>query len=122
MELSSYFRPLIKWWWLIVVAGLVAAISSFVVTRQLPVLYESSTTLVVGRAVYESNPNSGDFYLNQQLASFYADLALREPVRRATMEALGMPWLPQYNITALPNSLLIQIQVADTDPLRTQAV
>jgi succinoglycan biosynthesis transport protein ExoP len=122
MELSTYFRPLIKWWWLVVAAGLVAAVSSFVVTRRQPILYESSTTLVVGRTVYESNPNSGDFYLNQQLASFYADLAEREPVKRATMAALGMPWLPEYHVAALPNSLLIQIQVADTDPVRAQAV
>ena len=122
MELSTYIRPLIKWWWLIVAAGLVAAISSFVVGRRQPLLYESSTTLVVGQAVYESNPNSGDFYLNQQLAGFYADLAQREPVRRATMEALGLQWLPEYHAAVVPNSLLIQIQVADTDPARAQAV
>src|SRR5574341_731808 len=122
MELGIYFRPLIKWWWLIAAAGLVAAVSSFLVTRRQPLLYESSTTLVVGQAVYESNPNSSDFFLNQQLASFYADLAQREPVRRATMEALGMSMLPEYHAAALPNSLLIQIQVSDTNPVRAQAV
>jgi non-specific protein-tyrosine kinase len=122
MELGNYFRPLIKWWWLILAAGLVAAVSSFVGTSRQPLLYESSTTLVVGRAVYESNPNSGDFFLNQQLATFYADLAQREPVQRATRDALGMTWLPEYHVTALPNSLLIQIKVADTDPVRAQVV
>lgn len=122
MELKTYFRPLIKWWWLLVAATLVAAVSSFLVTRRQPSLYQSNTTLVVGRAVYESNPTSSDFYLNQQLASFYADLAMREPIRKAAMDALGMPWLPTYNATALPNSLLISIGVQDTDPARAQAV
>jgi tyrosine-protein kinase len=122
MELKTYFRPLIKWWWLLVAATLVAAVSSFLVTRRQPLLYQSSTTLVVGRAVYESNPTSSDFYLNQQLASFYADLAKREPIRKAVMDALGMQWLPSYDVQALPNSLLIQIDVQDTDPVRAQAV
>jgi len=109
MELKTYFRPLIKWWWLLLAAALVAAVSSFVVLRQQPLLFQSRATLVVGRTVYEANPNGGDFYLNQQLASFYADLATREPVRDATQEALGLEWLPEYTARAVPNSLLIEI-------------
>lgn len=122
MELKSYFRPLIKWWWLVAAAVLVAAISSFIVMRRQPLLYQSRATLVVGRAVYEANPTGADFYLNQQLASFYADLAMREPVRNAAAQALGLEWLPQYTARALPNSLLIEIIVADTDPTRAQLV
>ncbi len=122
MELKTYFRPLIKWWWLLLAAAVVAAVSSFVVLRRQPLLFQSRATLVVGRTVYEANPNGGDFYLNQQLASFYADLATREPVRDATQKALGLELLPEYTARAVPNSLLIEILVADADPIRSQSV
>jgi succinoglycan biosynthesis transport protein ExoP len=122
MELKAYLTPLIKYWWLLLVAGILAATSSFLVTRVQPPTYQSHTTLVIGRAVYEPNPTNNDFWLNQQLAGYYADLATRDVVRNATMAALGLDWLPQYNASLLPNSQLLSITVVDTDPVRAQAV
>jgi polysaccharide biosynthesis transport protein len=122
MELKAYIAPVIKYWWLLLLSALIAAISSFIVTRnQLP-SYQSKATLLIGRAVYEPNPNGNDLYLNTQLASFYADLAMREPVRNGAMIALGMTWLPDYSAEVLPNSQLIEIDVMDTVPLRAQDV
>lgn len=122
MELSAYLRPLIKWWWLLVIATLIATVSSFLVTSQQPPIFQSRTTLVSGRAVYETNPTGNDFYLNQQLANFYADLARREPVRDGVKQALGIESLPDYTVTVLPDSQLIEIVVSDVDPGRAQAV
>jgi len=122
MEIRTYLLPIIKWWWLLVIATLVASVSSFLVTRQMPPIYETRTTLVIGRAVYSSNPASNDFYLNQQLATFYADIGQRDPIRLGTMKALGLDSLPQYTVQALADSSLIEIDVTDTDPVRAQAV
>ncbi len=122
MEIKAYITPLLKYWWLLVLATVVAMVSSFIVTSQQPPVYQASSTLVIGRAVYEANPNSADFYLNQQLASFYADLARREPIRNATMSTLGLNWLPEYIVRPLPNSQLIEVAVTDTSPIRAQAV
>jgi capsular exopolysaccharide synthesis family protein len=105
-----------------VVATLVASVSSFLVTQQMPPVYETRATLVIGRAVYASNPQGNDFYLNQQLATFYAEVGTREPVRLGTMEALGLNKLPEYIVQALPDSSMIEIVVTDTDPVRAQAV
>ena len=122
MEIKAYITPLLKYWWLLALATVVAMISSFIVTSQQPPVYQARTTMVIGRAVYEANPNSADFYLNQQLASFYADLANRGPIRSATMSNLGIEWLPEYIVRPLPNSQLIEIAVTDTSPIRAQAV
>ena len=122
MEIKAYITPLLKYWWLLALATVVAMISSFIVTSQQPPVYQARTTMVIGRAVYEANPNSADFYLNQQLASFYADLANREPIRNATMSNLGIEWLPEFIVRPLPNSQLIEIAVTDTSPIRAQAV
>ena len=122
MELKDYLIPLRKWWWLIVAATLVAAASSFMVTRQQSPIYRTHTTVMIGSAIENPNPNGTEFWLTQQLASTYADIVNREPIRNATMAALGLTWLPGYSARVVPNTQLVEISVTDTDPRRAQAV
>jgi succinoglycan biosynthesis transport protein ExoP len=109
-------------WWLILAAVLVAGVSSLLVTRQQPMIYQSRATVMVGRALENPNPNNTDLWLTQALASTYADVAKREHVRDATMAALGLSKLPEYTVKVVPNTDLIEIAVVDTDPQRAQAV
>ncbi len=122
MDLYEYLKPIRKWWWLLVAATIVAAVSSSLATLQESQVYKSRTTLMIGRTIDDPNPTSGQFALAQQLADSYADIANREGVRNATMDALGTTWLPEYLASALPNTQLIDITVTDTDPARAQAV
>jgi polysaccharide biosynthesis transport protein len=122
MELKTIINPLLRWWWLILASTAVAAISSFIATLPQPPIYQSQTTLIVGRAIADPNPTTGEFYLAEQLASTYAEIARREPVRDATMRALGLTSLPQYSAVAQPQSSIIRITVTDVNPLRAQAV
>jgi len=122
MEIKELIAPLKRWWWLILGAGLVAAAASFLATLRQPPTYMATTTLMIGGTINDPNPSSNEFYLTQQLAATYADIAMREPVRNATRQALGLPWLPSYSAAALPNSQVIEITVTDTVPERAQAV
>jgi capsular exopolysaccharide synthesis family protein len=122
MNFQEYIAPLKRWWWLLVVATLVAAFSSFIATLGQAPLYQSRTTLIIGQSINNPNPSSNQFYLEEQLASIYADMATREPVRKAVMETLQLQWLPEYTVRALPDTQLIEIAVTDTNPLRAQAV
>ncbi|MEZ4618564.1 MAG: hypothetical protein R2867_24030 [Caldilineaceae bacterium] len=71
--------------------------------------------MIVGSTINDPNPNGGDIYLVQQLAVTYASMAYREPLQLATMAALGIDWLPNYSVYALPNSQIIEIQVFSED-------
>jgi len=122
MELKEYIVPLRKWWWLILSATLVATLASFMVARQQPDIFRARTTLTIGRAIDNPNPTGTEFWLTQQLAQTYAEIASREPVRTATMEALGLTWLPEIAVRAVPETQLIEITVNDTSPERAQAV
>lgn len=53
----------------------------------------------------------GQISISQQLAAIYADMAGREPIQNATMEALGIDWLPVYQARVVPNAQLIEISV-----------
>lgn len=122
MDIKAYFLPLRRWWWLIVISTLVAAGFSYIALRDQPPVYQARTTLMIGRTIEDPNPTNNQFFLSQQLASIYADIALRDVVRNATMEALGLNWLPEYRAGALPNSQLIEIVVSDVNPQRAQVV
>ncbi len=122
MNLYDYIAPVIRWWWLLLVATLAAGISSYYATSQQPPLYQSRTTLMIGQSISNPNPSTNQFYLEEQLASIYADMGTREPVRKATMDALGLNWLPEYVVRALPDSQMIEITVTDTNPVRAQAI
>ena len=122
MELKDYLRPLRKWWWLLLLSTLIAAVFSFLAVSRQPPIYQTRVTLMVGRAIDNPNPTGSDFWLTQQLANTYADIAKRDPVRQATMDALGLTWLPEYTVRVVPNTQLIEIAVTDTDPVRAQAV
>ena len=65
-----------------------------VVKENMPHVYQARTTLMIGRVIEDPNPNQGEINLAQSLAQAYADIAKREPVRNATMEALGLTWFP----------------------------
>ena len=116
MQIKDLISPLLRWWWLLVAATLIAGITSFIVASREPRLYKTQTTLMVGRAINDPNPSGGEFQLSQQLAGLYADIAERDPVALATMDALGIDWLPDYNARALPNSQFLEIAVVYTDP------
>jgi capsular exopolysaccharide synthesis family protein len=122
MEIEKYFLPLRRWWWLLLAATVVAAVSSFLVTLGQPPIYQSRTTLLIGTTSTDPNPTTNEFILNSQLATYYADIANREPIRNATMEVLGLRRLPEYLASAVPNSQFVEIVVNDTEPARAQAV
>jgi non-specific protein-tyrosine kinase len=122
MELRQYFQTIRKWLWLILLSTLVAMAASFIATRQQPSVYNAKTTLMIGSTIDNPNPGANDLWLGQQLAQTYAELARRDTVRMATMRALGLSWLPDYSVSLVPNTQLIEISVADTSPQRAQAV
>ena len=92
MELARYANVLLKWWWLIVASVIVASVASYLGVRATPGIYQSRTTLMVGQVLQNPNPSESEFYTGQVLAQSYADLARREPVLKATLEALKLPW------------------------------
>jgi uncharacterized protein involved in exopolysaccharide biosynthesis len=122
MDLREYINPLRRWWWLLVAATLVATISSVIAVSQQPPIYQARTSLLIGQAINNPNPNSNDLWLSQQLAQTYSDVAKRQPVPSATMAALGLSWLPEYTVRPLPNSQLIELTVTDTSPERAVVV
>ncbi|MHA2265384.1 MAG: YveK family protein, partial [Candidatus Thorarchaeota archaeon] len=122
IDIREYLEPLRKWWWLIVLSTVVAGTSSYLATRQTVPVYSSAATLMIGNPIENPNPSSNEFFLTEQLAKAYVDIAKRASVRNATMEALGLTWLPDLFVRHIKNTNFIEIIVTDADPERARAV
>lgn len=122
MKLRDYVDPLFKWWWLIAAATIVALLSGFLVTRDLPPVYVARASVMVGRGITEPNPSDYQLNMSHQLANTYAELARREPIANATMAALGLDKLPDYEVGVIYASTMVEITVTDTNPARASAV
>ena len=127
MELRQYFNVFLKWWWLILASVAVAAISSLFASLSAPRSYQAHTTLMVGQALQNPNPNSTELYTGQALAQSYTDLVRREPVLRSTLAALGLDWdwgILQGMVTSrvVPGTQLLEISVIDVDPQRAMVM
>ena len=122
MDINAYIKPIIKWWRLLAVTTVLAVVSSSISTLFQPKLYVSRTTLMIGTTISSANPDSSEIYIAAQLATIYADIAKRDPIQEATKEALGIDWLPTYNVRVVPNTQLIEISVSDTVPARAQVI
>ena len=122
MELKEYIAPLRRWWWLILIATLIAGGVSYIAASRQPSQFRARTTLMIGRAIDNPNPSGTEFWLTQQLAQTYTEIAKRDPVRFGTMASLSLDRLPDFSVQAVEQTQLIEISVIDEEPTRAQSV
>jgi len=122
MEIGDYLKIVWRWLWLIVLGVGVAGASTYLAVRDQPPMYQAKATLVVGQMLQEQQPSQSDVWIAQSLAQTYTEIARRGTIREAARQALGLDWLPDYQVSQVPNTQLLEIQVTDTDPLRAAAV
>lgn len=121
-NINDYIQPLKRWWWLVAVATLIAMISSYIYSSVQPAIYKSQATIMIGSNIQDPNPTGNEFYLAQQLAETYADIAMRAPIRSKVMDRLGVDWLPYYSVSPIPNTQMLEVQVFDQDADRAYQV
>jgi succinoglycan biosynthesis transport protein ExoP len=127
MELRQYAATLWKWSWLIVLSTAVAAVCSWLAAKDQPPIYQTSTTLMIGQAMQQADPNYADFYTSEQLAQTYSELVKREPILKATARALGFEqqWSDlkeQIAVSLIAGTQLMEIRVTDTNPQRAKLI
>lgn len=122
MEIGDYLKIVWRWLWLIVLGVGVAGASTYLAVRDQPPMYQAKATLVVGQMLQEQQPSQSDVWIAQSLAQTYTEIARRGTIHEAARQALGLDWLPDYQVSQVPNTQLLEIQVTDTDPLRAAAV
>ena len=127
MELREYLRVIRKQWMLLVLCLTVTvAVAAIMVLRTTPT-YASKATLFV--SVTQTTNDAVSAYqgglFSEQRARSYADLVRGEVVTRAVIRDLGLSMSPsalsaRIKARVLPETVLLEITVTDTDPARAQ--
>ncbi|MGW5363708.1 polysaccharide biosynthesis tyrosine autokinase [Actinopolymorpha pittospori] len=127
MELREYLGVIRKQWMILVLcATLTVAIAAIMVLRTTPT-YASKATLFVTVTPTDDSVVSayqGSLF-SQQRARSYADLVRGEAITRGVIEELGLSMSPatlgsKISARVLPETVLLEITVTDTDPARAQ--
>jgi len=123
----NYVKRVLRWWWLFLLTMVIAASVSYYASQQLPRIYETTTTLLVGQVIQTANPTGQDFSTSEQLAESYGQIAVRQPILQAVVENLGlsMNWQKlERNVLAqpIPRTQLLAITVKDNSPERAVAI
>ena len=124
-DIKQYFVVLLKWWWLLLACAVVAGGSSYLGTRQMPRIYQATTTILVGQTLEQINPSGTDLWVSGQLAQTYAQLVTRRPILQRTASALGLSYVPSgANVSTklVAGTQLMEISFRDTDPERARAI
>ncbi|MGC9396187.1 MAG: polysaccharide biosynthesis tyrosine autokinase, partial [Anaerolineae bacterium] len=125
MHLRDYWAIVKRWWWLMLASAVAAAGLGYASTLRMPRIYKATTTVMVGQALQQANPTSGDIYISQQLAETYAQMAVRQPVLSDAAQALGLEYTPTADTVStrlIEGTQLLEISVRDSVPESAQAL
>jgi succinoglycan biosynthesis transport protein ExoP len=125
MGVQQHLAVVKRWWWLLLALTLLLALLSTLIVLRLPPSYEATTTLRVGQVLESPNPSSQEFYISQQLAHTYKNMASRQPILRNAVEAIGLPFVPrEKDVSArlVPDTQFLEISVRDRDPTRARDI
>ena len=119
-EISRYFSLLWRWAWLILLLGCVAAGIAYFISQQMTPVYETSTSLLVLNAPYNTDQYYSSIQASQSLASTYANVLGQDALLGEVISRLGLSTTPDVlsktiNITPRPSTQMVVISAKDTD-------
>jgi receptor protein-tyrosine kinase len=126
LAIGDYLRTFRRFWWLVVVATLIGAGVGYATIFMTTPQYQSTARLFV---TTQSGTSVGDAYQNnlfsQERVVSYAGLATSEQVSARAVDQLKMPITAdelrsKITATPVPKTVLLDITVSDTDPLKAQ--
>lgn len=113
--------------WLLVACVILAAGSSFLVSRALPRTYDATVTLIVGQSLQSVSPDISGLLASQRLSQTYADLVTTGPLLSTVIAREQLGTTPEelrklVRAAAARDSTLVTITVSNGDPGKAASV
>jgi capsular polysaccharide biosynthesis protein len=107
----------LRWWWLVLLSIVVSATITYSVVSQMTPLYRSSATFIVALRDDEGTTTA------TRVTGTYAQLLEKHPILETVISNLNLPMSPRdlvrkIHINVSSSTLLVVLQVEDTDPQR----
>ncbi len=127
MELRRQIGIVRSWFWLLLASVLLAGGAAYIVSANLPRVYEATNTLIVGQGLSATNPVLSQLQASQNLSQTYADVATTRPILDKVSAKLNLGLTAEelrakVKANAPTNSTLIAITASDGDPATAAAI
>jgi capsular polysaccharide biosynthesis protein len=129
IDLREYIHIIRKRIWIIILITAVAVLSSSVISFFiLPSVYETATTMMIGKPKeQEQRMEYNDVLLSQKLVKTYGKLAESRLVSSEVIEDLGLTITPEefiqkINVSPVQDTEIIMIKVQDRNPKLAAAI
>lgn len=126
VEVHHIFRVIRRRWWILFVATLLSVLAGYMFTARQTKIFRATTSLIVGPAIQDTSLDRYNFEISQELAGVYADIAQRQPVLQAVVDALQLDqsWQTlrgQVRVNPVDATQLLEISVDATSPEQATA-
>jgi len=128
IDLRHYLFLAWHWLWLFVLVTLTAGTAAYLFSRQLPPIYESSTTLLVMEAPTTSlSTDYSSILASQSLTKTYSDILTNQDVLQEVIDRLNLPvsastLAGSINVSPVLNTQIIEIKVQDPNTVQAARI
>lgn len=123
INLKELFQMFLKRWWILVLCAVISASAAYAYSYYYLVpIYESNTTLYVGKNIDQNGVGANDLMLGSALIADYHEIAKSKQVASQVIKELGLKYMSpgalagRIGVTQRNGTRIIQISVSDTNP------
>lgn len=119
-SITHYTSLLWRWAWLILLIGIVSAGIAYYITQRMTPVYQTSTSLLVLNAPYNTDQYYSSIQASQSLASTYASVLGQDALLDEVISRLGLSTTPDIlsksiTITPKPSTQMVVISAKGVD-------
>ncbi|MCA9974542.1 MAG: hypothetical protein KC413_02290, partial [Anaerolineales bacterium] len=120
MELREYAALIWRWLWLIILGTVIAGASAYLISRNQPAIYRSTSILLVSEGAADSNEYRS-LLVGEQLAQSYVKRLTNYQVLEQAIANIGIDMEPdelqkQVQVSLVDETQLIALSVLNRDP------
>lgn len=121
IEIRHLAAMILRRWPILLLGAVLGAALGYVLSQRAEPVYRATAVLVVGQSIQSSELESRDIQIAEQLAPTYAEIARRQPVLQATVNALelDMGWQQLrelVRVTPIEGTQLLDVTVEARGP------
>jgi non-specific protein-tyrosine kinase len=121
MELKHYFAILRRWGWIMLLCTILAGITSYWYSSQLPVVYQSRSRYLIGAVLDNPNIDRNTIQASAQVGQTYDTLVTSRPVLESVIAKLKLDTDPdtlaqQVNGTWIDTTQILSVRANASDP------
>jgi non-specific protein-tyrosine kinase len=126
-DFRFYFSLLWRWAWLVLLVAILTGVATYIITQQMPPVYQASSSLMVIEAPGSKTTDYVALLTSQRLTQTYAEMLEKKPVLNDVIQRLNLGLTSNdlkrmITVSPVQETQLIDIIVEDINPDRAAAI